>query len=103
MPIGVHRHLNRTVAHLLFDVGDRSAILDEEATEGVPQFVKADPPKPGPLNAWEEEVVNEVGRVEDRTHTGREDQIVSDVRLILGEGFQEPLVSQVEKHLTKLA
>ncbi len=46
--------------------------------------------------------MNKVGRIEDRTYAGREDQIVSDVRLILSEGFQEALVPQFEQHSAQL-
>ena len=49
--VGIHRDVDGTVSHLLLDVGDRSAILDEEATKGVPQFVKANLPQPCSFNA----------------------------------------------------
>src|SRR5262245_16658619 len=45
MPVGVHGDLDATVPHLLFDVGQRLAVLDQEAGEGMPQVVHADIPQ----------------------------------------------------------
>jgi hypothetical protein len=35
MTVGVDRDLDRTVTHLLFHVGERGAVLDQQTTEGV--------------------------------------------------------------------
>jgi hypothetical protein len=44
--VDVHGHLDRAVPHLIPDVGERGARLNQEASKGVAQVVKADGPKP---------------------------------------------------------
>ena len=41
VPVCVDCHLDGTVAHLLFDVGERCAVLDELRPEGMPQIVES--------------------------------------------------------------
>ncbi len=42
--VGVHRHLNRTVPHLLFYVGQGLAVLDQQGRKRMPQVMDPDMP-----------------------------------------------------------
>jgi hypothetical protein len=44
--VGVDGDLDAVVSHLLFDVGQRFAVLDEEAGEGVAEVVNSYIPEP---------------------------------------------------------
>jgi len=47
MPVRIYGDLNARVSHLLFDVRQGSALLNEKAPERVLQIVEADPPQAG--------------------------------------------------------
>ena len=50
MTVGVHRDLNRAVPHLFFHVGQRCSILNQQASERVPQVMEAICGKPVDLS-----------------------------------------------------
>lgn len=41
--VDVNRHLNGAVSHLVLDLGERRATLDEQTAEGVAQIMEANP------------------------------------------------------------
>lgn len=43
MSVDVNRHLNGAVSHLVLDLGERRATLDEQTAEGVAQIMEANP------------------------------------------------------------
>src|ERR1700687_3188475 len=52
MPIRIHRHLDGTVAHLILHVGQRGAVPDEQAAEGVSQIMEAESTQARAVKAW---------------------------------------------------
>lgn len=60
MAIEIDRHLDRGVAHLLFDVNRTLAVLGEERSEGVPEIVKAYFSEPGPRQEAVEYTISNV-------------------------------------------
>src|SRR5215470_12217589 len=45
VPIDVHGHLDRMVAHLVFHVDDRLSVLEQARSEGMPEIVESNAPE----------------------------------------------------------
>lgn len=97
MPVRVYCHLNGAVSRLLFDIGKRCPILDEQATKGMAQIVKPESSKAGMLDAREKITLYQIVRVENCALRGREHQFICDAALAFFECFQEPLIAKLEK------
>ena len=49
MPVGIDCDLNRTVAHLVFHVGEGGSVLDQQTSERVPKIMEPEASETGPL------------------------------------------------------
>ena len=103
MAVDVHCDLDRAVAHLISDVGERRARLNEQAPKGVTQVVKANLSEPGAPKEWSEDALAEVVHFDWRPCLRGEDEFIRDLCLALGESLDEPLVAEFEEKEPKLA
>ena len=76
MPIGVYRDLDGAVAHLIFHIDERRAILNEQTSKGVTEIVETKTTEPSFFNARQKIVVNQVRGVQNRSCLREKDQIV---------------------------
>ena len=75
VPVSVHRHLNRAVSHLVFDVSQACPLLNEERRECVAQRVERDSPQACGLQAWHEIAMVNIAPAEMPAGSRRKNQL----------------------------
>ena len=95
MPVRIHCDLNAAVAHLILDVRQRGATLNQEAPEGVAEIVEAEATQPCSLDGRREVVMDQISAVENSTGFGGEHEIIRDARPALQERLKEPPIPQL--------
>jgi hypothetical protein len=69
----------------------------------MPKIVEPKSPQAGMLQAWQEVVMHEVTRVEDRARLRPEDQIVRNTVLASHHSGEQPRIAQFQENLPELA
>ena len=72
--VGVHCHLDGAVAHLLFYVGQRFPVLDQERRESVPEIMDMDLPKARLLQQGRPDIAIHGDSIRESSHSVREEQ-----------------------------
>jgi hypothetical protein len=96
MPVGIDRHLNARVAHLLLDVVEGSAGSNQHGAECVPKVMETDRTDAGCLEQGKKAVPDHVVGVKYATCLGREDKILCDCRLACRKRLEKPFVLQLQ-------